>query len=291
MMQKAVQEHMTKTQRTQKHLYDVHSSKRRLEVGDKALVLLPPGSKLEVCWQGPFKVTKVLNDGLNYELDTGKTHKQHGMFHINLLSKWQSRDEIATLVMPESPEMPLPHEPDVPQFTSENTWEDLVMSYELSKPQEIQVKKLLQEYADVFSGKPNVRNAAIHQIDTDDSPPIRCSQYKVLQRLASEVNKEIDKMLELGIIRPSNSPWASPVVVIPNPDRTMRFCVDYRKLNSVTKMDAYPIPSKERMIEKVASVKFITMLDMTNGYWQVPLEKTTIEKSAFITSKGLYEFL
>ena len=143
----------------------------------------------------------------------------------------------------------------------------------------------------MFSGKPNVRNAAIHQIDTDDSPPIRCSPYKVPQRLESEVNKEIDKMLELGIIRPSNSPWASPVVVIPNPDRTMRFCVDYRKLNSVTKMDAYPIPSKERMIEKVASVKFITMLDMTNGYWQVPLEKTTIEKSAFITSKGLYEFL
>ena len=233
----------------------------------------------------------MLNDGLNYELDTGKTHKQHGMFHINLLSKWQSRDEIATLVMPESPEMPLPHEPDVPQFTSENTWEDLVMSYELSKPQEIQVKKLLQEYADVFSGKPNVRNAAIHQIDTDDSPPIRCSPYKVLQRLKSEVNREIDKMLELSIIHPSNSPWASPVVVVPKPDGTIRFCVHYRKLISVTKMDAFPIPSMERMIEKVASAKFITMLDLTKGYWQVPLEKTTIEKSAFITSKGLYEFL
>ena len=116
MMQKAVQEHTTKMQRTQKRLYDVHSSKRRLEVGDKALVLLPtPGSKLEVCWQGPFKVTKVLNDGLNYELDTGKTHKQHRTYHINLLSKWQSRDEIAALVMPESSEMPLPHERDVPQ--------------------------------------------------------------------------------------------------------------------------------------------------------------------------------
>ena len=93
------------------------------------------------------------------------------------------------------------------------------------------------------------------------------------------------------IIRPSNSPWASPGVFVPKSDGTIRFCVDYRKLNSVTKMDAYPIPSMERMIEKVASAKFITKLDLTKGYWQVPLEKTAIEKSAFITSKGLYEFL
>ena len=180
MMQKADQEHMAKTQRTQKRLYDVRSSKRRLEVGDKALVLLPtPGSKLEVCWQGPFKVTKVLKDGLNYELDTGKTHKQHRMYHINLLSEWQSRDEIAALVMPESPEMSLPHKRDVPQFTTEETWEDVVISYELSELQKIQVKKLLQENADVFSGNPNVTNAAIHQIDTGDSSPIRCSPYMV----------------------------------------------------------------------------------------------------------------
>ena len=114
-----------------------------MEVGDKALVLLPTSeSKLEVCWQGLLKVTKVLTDGLNYELDTGKTHKQHRTYHINLLSKWQSHDEIATLVMLESPEMPLPCERDVPQFTSEETWEDVVISYELSEPHKIQVIRL-----------------------------------------------------------------------------------------------------------------------------------------------------
>ena len=70
-----------------------------------ALVLLPtPGSKLEMKWQKPFTVTRALEDGLNYELDTGKTCKQHRTYHINLLSKWQSREEMATLVMEESPE-------------------------------------------------------------------------------------------------------------------------------------------------------------------------------------------
>ena len=80
-MQRVVQENLKEAQGKQKQLHDTHSSKRRLEVGDKALVLLPtPGSKLEMKWQGPFTITKAFEDGLNYELDTGKTHKQHRIF-------------------------------------------------------------------------------------------------------------------------------------------------------------------------------------------------------------------
>ena len=179
--------------------------------------------------------------------------------------------------MPESAEMPFPHERDVPQLSGEETWEDVVFSDHLNESQKHQVETFLQEYADVFSGKPNLTDVVTHRIDTGDSPPIRCTPYKVPQKLEEEVNKEITKMLEMGIIRPSTSPWAFPAVIVPNPDGTIRFCVDYRKLNSITKMDAYPIPSMDTMIEK--------------GYWQIPLEKTTVEKSAFITSKGLYEFL
>ena len=81
-MQQAVQEHMKSTQETQKRLYDIHSSRRRLQVGDEALVLLPtPGSKLEVSWQGPYTVTKELNDGLNYKLHTGKTQATSYVSH------------------------------------------------------------------------------------------------------------------------------------------------------------------------------------------------------------------
>ena len=291
-MQRVVQENLKKAQGKQKQLYDTHSSKRRLEVGDKALVLLPtPGSKLEMKWQGPFTVTKALEDGLNYELDTGKTNKQHRIYHINLLSKWQSRDERAALVMEESPEMVLPHENNVPAFGHEETWEDVVISDDLTESQRRQVKELLHEFSDIFSGEPNLTSVATHKIDTGDSPPIRSSPYRIPQKLEEEVNKEIEKMLEMGIIRPSTSPWAAPVVIVPKPDGTIRLCVDYRKLNSVTKMDAYPIPSMEKMIEKIASAKYISTIDLTKGYWQIPLETSTIEKSAFITMNGLYEFL
>ena len=153
------------------------------------------------------------------------------------------------------------------------------------------MKDLLRKYADVFSGNPSVTSVATHRIDTGDSAPIRCSPYKVPQKLEEVVNNEIENMFKMGIIRPSASPWAFPVVVVPKPDGTIRFCVDYRKLNSITKMDAYPVPSTDRMIEKIALATYITTLDLTKGYWQIPLYKSTIEKSAFITTKGLYEFL
>ena len=145
--------------------------------------------------------------------------------------------------------------------------------------------------SDVLSGKPNLTHVTTHRIDTDDVLPIHSSPYKIPQKLEEEVNKEIEKMLQLGIIRASMSPWASPVVIVPKPDGTIRFCMDYRKVNKVTKMDAYPIPSMERMIEKVAFAKYISTIDLTKGFWQIPLETSTIEKSAFITTKGLYEFL
>ena len=291
-MQEIVKENLKRAQSQQKRVYDSQSSHRRLEVGDKALVLLPsPGKKLEMRWQGPFTVTKVFKDGLNYELDTGQVGKQHCTYHINLLSKWLSRDEIAALVLPESPEMSLPHENHVPPLDSEETWENVLISDELTKLQKEEVRVLLNEFSDVFSGKPNVTHVATHRIDTGEVLPIRSSPYTIPQKLEEEVNKEIEKMLHLGIIPRSMSPWASPVVIVPKPDGTIRFCVDYRKVNRVTKMDAYPIPSMERMIDKVASAKYISTLDPTKGYWQIPLETSTIEKSAFITTKGLYEFL
>jgi hypothetical protein len=136
-------------------------------VGDKVLVLLPsPGSKLEVKWQGPFMVTKVFNDGLNYEIDTGKTRKQLRTYHINFLNKWQSRDEVAALIMPESPNMSLPHESKVFPVDNNESWRDVVISDDLSKQEFKQVRSLLEEYADVFSGRPIRTNITEHQIDT-----------------------------------------------------------------------------------------------------------------------------
>ena len=98
-------------------------------------------------------------------------------------------------------------------------------------------------------------------------------------------------MLENKLIRPSNSPWSSPVVLVDKGHRQFRLCFDYRKLNSVTKTDSYPIPRVDDCIDQVGSAKFISKFDMLKGYWQVGLTDRAREVSAFITKNGLYECL
>ncbi|PIK50904.1 hypothetical protein BSL78_12204 [Apostichopus japonicus] len=98
-------------------------------------------------------------------------------------------------------------------------------------------------------------------------------------------------MLEAGIIKPSSSPWASPIVSVPKKDGSIRICTDYRKLNQVTKFDAYPIPRVDDIIDDVSGSPFISTLDLTKGYYQVPLSQAAREKSAFITPFGLFEYL
>ena len=101
-------------------------------------------------------------------------------------------------------------------------------------------------------------------------------------------------MLEEGIIERSYSDWAAPVVIVPKQQdgitTGIRICVDMRRLNSVSNFDAYPLPRIEDLIEQLGEAKFISKLDLTKGYWQIPLSTETKEKSAFITPYSLYQF-
>ena len=150
------------------------------------------------------------------------------------------------------------------------------ISPELSQEQFAAVQNLLHEYSDVFSNIPSGTSVTEHKVDTGEASPIRSPPYRIPQSLLKTVNDELRQMLELGIVRPSKSPWASPVVVVPKPDGTIRFCIDYRKLNNITKMDAYPIPRMDQMLEKVAQARYISTLDITKGYWQIPLNEDSI---------------
>ena len=97
-------------------------------------------------------------------------------------------------------------------------------------------------------------------------------------------------MLEKKLIVPSNSPWTSPVVVVEKKNGKLRLCVDYRKLNNVTKKDSYPLPRIDDMLETLSGSTWFSSLDMASGFWQVEMKPEDREKTAFVTKYGIYEF-
>ena len=97
-------------------------------------------------------------------------------------------------------------------------------------------------------------------------------------------------MLEKDVIQPTNSPWASPVVLVWKKDGSMRFSVDYRKVNSITRKDAYPLPRVDDTLDTLAGSQWFSTLDLLSGYWQVEVHPEDPQKTAFCTPDGLFEF-
>ena len=97
-------------------------------------------------------------------------------------------------------------------------------------------------------------------------------------------------MQSQGVIQPSSSPWASPVVLVHKKDGSLRFCIDYCHLNLVTKPDMFPLPRMDDLLDLLGRSKFFSTLDLASGYWQVKVHPDLCEKTAFITHQGLYEF-
>jgi hypothetical protein len=145
---------------------------------------------------------------------------------------------------------------------------------ELDNDQRRQLAELLRANEDIFKAKLTPPGAALtipHEIDAQGHAPIKRRKYRTSVQERSVMREETTRLHSAGIVRPSQSLWAFPVVLIPKKDGTLRFCVDYRDLNAVTKKDAYPLPLIDDLLDSVQGLVYQSSMDLVTGYWQVPL--------------------
>ena len=152
---------------------------------------------------------------------------------------------------------------------------------------------LMSHYSDILANGPDKlgRTGVLqHRINTGNATPIRQQARRVPLPRREIVHNLLQDMLSKNIISPSQSPWASPIVLVAKKDGSTRFCVDYRKLNTVTQKDAYPLPRVDDSLDTLTGSRWFSTLDLRSGYWQVEVTPEHRSKTAFSTQEGLFEF-
>lgn len=281
-MTELAQENLENAQRRQKMWYDRNARSREFAPGDQVLVLLPTSTnKLLAEWQGPYSVESRLGK-VTYVVNMRSRRRT---FHVNMLRKWHQPSESSYLIQESDS-----NDEGVPTWKDSTQESQPSISNHLSESQRADLQRLLTEYADILVCEPGRTNLAEHDIITDSAQPVKQAPYRLPHAYRSLVKADLEDMQRSGIIEPSTSEWASPIVLVKKKDGTMRMCVDFRRLNAVSRADAYPMPRIDEMIDRLGTSKYITTLDLTRGYWQVPVKPDARPKTAFTTPFGLFQF-
>ena len=262
--------------RKRKVAFDRGAVNRTLEKGDQVLCRVPGMCpKLSESWHGPYEVEE-RKSRVDYQVKVGRGRAK--VLHINNLKKFHPRgEEVLRLAL-----------------VAEDWTEDEALGTKLvgkcAEFKEEVVERLKEEYPEVFSDLPGRTNVCRLRIDTGTEAPRGSHPYRIPDRLKEGVRTEVEKLVELGIVVPSTSPWASPAVPVPKSDGTVRVCIDFRKLNEATTADPYYMATMEEILERVGGSQVMSKLDLAKGFYQVEVEPTSREKTAFICPFGKFEF-
>jgi hypothetical protein len=128
-----------------------------------------------------------------------------------------------------------------------------------------------------------------HHIPTTGQP-LASQPYRAGPQSRESIDAEIKRMLNMDVIESTNSPWDSPIVLVPKPDGSIRFCIDYRKLNAVTEKDSYALPRVDDCLHSLGEARYFTTLDANWGYWQINVADADRDKTTFTSHRGLYRF-
>jgi len=284
---------LVKSQCRQAKYYNSKAKDRVFKSGDKVLLslLTADHNKLLMQWKGPFEVVERI--GVNdYRIQLPNRTK---IFHANLLKQYHERPaevicgiQLTAAVIKynssDSNDLCL-----LSDFQTE-TYHNVVYSDELTPEELSSVQSLVSEYQDLFTDVPHITSLAEHRIVLTNNQPVTSKAYPLPLALRETVDAELDKMLAMGVIEPSTSAYASPIVVVRKPDHSIRICVDYRKLNRCTVFDPEPMPTAESIFAKLKHSRYFSKFDLSKGYWQVAMRDDNKDLTTFITHRGMFRF-
>ena len=293
---------LVKAQAKMKRMFDRKAEERSFSPGDEVLVMLPlPSQPLSARFAGPYKIVEKVGE-VDYVLDTPDRRKKKRLCHVNMLKQYVARESNGTpkpvlCSMEENVERSdQPTEefnnPDACiKFSNSDVLEDIERKVShLSVDQKTEIVSVIFGNLQLFSDVPGRTDLVEHDIDTGDNPSLKQNPYRANPFKMKILQDEIDYMMKNDIIEPSSSGWSSPCVLVPKPDKSYRFCTDYRKVNTLSKTDSYPIPRIDDCIDRVGSARYVSKFDLLKGYWQIPLTERAKEVSAFVTPMGLYQY-
>ena len=165
----------------------------------------------------------------------------------------------------------------------------VVVNPDLCSEQQDEVRSLLREYKEIFSDVPKVTNLIEHKIELTQREPVRCKAYPTPYKMKEIVDKEIDDLLEMGVIERSEAPYASPLVLVKTPDTAYRVCVNFKDLNKVTVFDPEPIMSPDDIFPMLAGSKIYSSFDSCKGYYGIPMQEESKDYT-LVCSRGLMRF-
>ena len=254
---------------------------RQFSVGDKVWVRRPGlDFKLRESWVGPATIVKQ-NSKVSYRVQTDE--RLIPTVHVQQLKAAHSQREIKRVTSM------LEEDSGTDDITNRFA-EAHIQEQQLDMNQKEQLQGVLDKYSKVLNKEPGLISLVEFAIDTGDADPIHQHPYNTPVTLKASVDKEIDWLLERHFIRPSSSPWASPMVTVKKADGSARLCVDFRKINGLTRQTPFYMPRVEEVLEGVGRVNYISKLDLSKGYYQVQLTKEAIPKTAFTSHWGVFEF-
>lgn len=157
-----------------------------------------------------------------------------------------------------------------------------------------EINSMIKKFENISTEKVGLgrTNMISHRIDTGLHPPIKQRYIPLSPMRQMALEKELDRMLELKVVSPSQSPWNSPVVMVQKPNGDTRLCLDSRAINRISRSDAYPLPYVSQILDKLRDAKYLSSIDLSSAYWQIPFDsEESSEKTAFtVPRRGLFQF-